>query len=244
MAHGTDQEAGAHGVAPQSEPLRSRRPALVASALALATVVLVVSSGNSGGVGLGLQQSLWGWAAPVKPSLPAEFDVRWGNGNCRGFSPLSIANAGKCNAGHALLLSAMLSARACMSSRAFDIRLAPQSILDCYPGGEGCLKPSFETALKMLATQDIPDEQCHPLAPFEPEGYVASPDNCATDMCHGALRYAVKPASILHAVATFPATAGKVDPTADAWVLHYNEEPALPTSVEALMAMVHAGPNP
>lgn len=244
MVPKNDQALGAHDPHVLHETRRTRRPALVASAIALAvTVVLVGAAGRGGGTGLGFRESLW-VSGPAHRPLPFNFDVRWGHGNCRGFEPLSTADAGKCNAGHSLLLSAMLSARACMQDPNFDIKVSAQTILDCYPSGAGCLAPSYEAALAMLASQPIPDEQCNPLDAFPGEGYVAAPGDCEADLCHGAPRYKVDPATVSHVVASFAPDAAKVDGAEDsgAWVLRSGGEPALPISVQPLMEAVARGP--
>jgi len=73
--------------------------------------------------------------------IPDSFDVRWGYAECRGFESINGLGSwgSSCKPGYAMLVSAMLSARACRNTKlSINVLLSPQSIIDCYQGGDGC----------------------------------------------------------------------------------------------------------
>jgi hypothetical protein len=178
--------------------------------------------------------------------IPDSFDVRWGYAECRGFESINGLGSwgSSCKPGYAMLVSAMLSARACRNTKlSINVLLSPQSIIDCYQGGDGCADGTVENALTTLETMPAVDVICMPFAKREGLGYVAQAGKCKTDTCNGATGYYVKASSRGAASAPFSAESRKVTATTtpDAWVYKSGTDVAVPQSVEPLQRVIVRG---
>jgi hypothetical protein len=179
--------------------------------------------------------------------IPDAFDVRWGFAECRGFNPINRVGGwgSSCKPSYAMLVSAMLSARACRNTQGtVNPLLSPQSIMDCYQGGDGCADGTVANALTTLETMPAVDVTCMPFVARPGLGYVALPGKCGTDTCHGATGYYVKSDSRGVAAAPFSSDSRKVTgDVADAWVYKSGTEIAVPQGVEPLQrAVLNGGP--
>lgn len=178
-------------------------------------------------------------------AVPEAFDVRWGFAECRGFRPINRVGGwgSTCKPSYAMLVSAMLSARACRTTRmTLNPLLSAQSIMDCYLDGDGCAAGTVEGALATLAAKPAVDETCMPLKAREGLGYVALPGKCETDTCHGSTGYYLEPNSRSNATAPFSSDARVVSGGADgAFVYKSGVEIAVPQSVEPLQRAILAG---
>ena len=177
--------------------------------------------------------------------VPDAFDVRWGFAECRGFRPINRVGGwgSTCKPSYAMLVSAMLSARACRSTKmTLNPLLSAQSIMDCYLVGDGCAAGTVEGALATLAAKPAVDETCMPLQARVGLGYVALPGKCETDMCHGSTGYYLDANSRGNATAPFSSDSRVVSGGADgAWVYKSGVETAVPQSVEPLQRAILAG---
>lgn len=178
-------------------------------------------------------------------AVPDAFDARWGFAECRGFRPINRVGGwgSTCKPSYAMLVSAMLSARACRSTRmTLNPLLSAQSIMDCYVEGDGCAAGTIEGALATLAAKPAVDETCMPLEARKGLGYVALPGKCETDTCHGSTGYYLDPRSQGNATAPFSIDSRVVSGGADgAWVYKSGVETAVPQSVEPLQRAILAG---
>ena len=198
------------------------------------------------GIGLS-EQAARMTALFTKVPVPDSFDVRWGFAECRGFAPINrIGGWGStCKPSYAMLVSAMLSARTCRATRgSLNILLSPQSIIDCYQGGDGCADGTVENALTTLETQPAVDSICMPLVERPGLGYIALPGKCGTDTCSGATKYYLKANSRGSATAPFSSNSRVVTgDVQNAWVYKAGTEVAVPQSVEPLQqAILNGGP--
>jgi len=177
--------------------------------------------------------------------VPDAFDVRWGFAECRGFSPINRVGGwgSTCKPSYAMLVSAMLSARACRRTQGtLNPLLSAQSVMDCYLEGDGCAAGTVAGALATLVTKPAVDATCMPLQARPGLGYVALPGKCGTDTCHGATGYYVKADSRGNATAPFSSDSRVVPGgVGGAWVYKSGVEVAVPQSVEPLQRAILAG---
>lgn len=177
-------------------------------------------------------------------AVPDAFDVRWGFAECRGFRPINRVGGwgSTCKPSYAMLVSAMLSSRACRTTRmTVNPLLSAQSIMDCYLEGDGCAAGTVEGALATLAAKPAVDETCMPLQARMGLGYVALPGKCETDTCHGSTGYYLDANSRGNATAPFSSDSRVVLGGAGAWVYKSGDETAVPQSVEPLQRAILAG---
>jgi len=182
--------------------------------------------------------------------VPDSYDVRWGSAECRGFNPIDRVGGwgSTCKPSYAMLVSAMLSARACKNTKGtLNPLLSAQSIMDCYQGGDapnGCTDGTVENALTTLATKPAVDAICMPLVARLGLGYVALPGKCETDTCHGATGYYLKTNSRGTVAAPFSSDTRVVTgETVGAWVYKSGLDIAVPQDVEPLQrAILNGGP--
>jgi hypothetical protein len=137
----------------------------------------------------------------------------------------------------------MLSARACRSTKGtLNPLLSPQSIMDCYQGGDGCADGTVELALTTLESKPAVDEICMPFVARPGLGYVALPGKCETDSCHGSTGFLVKANTRGTAKAQFSSDSRVVaSESSQAWVYKSGVEIAVPQSVEALQRAILSG---